>query len=39
METATDAGHLHTRIEALQIERDAWHALAEQLQTRLQRVG
>lgn len=39
METAIDAGHLHARIEAVQIERDAWHAQAEQLQTRLQRVG
>lgn len=39
METAIDAGHLHARIEAVQIECDAWHAEAEQLQTRLQRAG
>nr|WP_172685234.1 hypothetical protein [Methylobacterium oryzae]AGO88431.1 protein of unassigned function [Methylobacterium oryzae CBMB20] len=39
METAIDAGHLHARSEAVQIERDAWHAEAEQLQTRLPGVG
>ncbi len=39
METAIDAGHLHARIAAVQDERDAWRAEAEQLQTHLQRVG
>ncbi|SFT27020.1 hypothetical protein [Methylobacterium sp. yr668] len=39
MKTAIDAGHLHARIEAVQIERDAWRTEAEQLQTRLPRVG
>ncbi|MGU3468838.1 hypothetical protein ACLBXO_28745 [Methylobacterium sp. C33D] len=39
METAIDAGHLHARIAAVQDERDAWRAEAEQLQTRLPRVG
>ncbi len=36
METAIDAGHLHACIEAVQILRNAWHAEAEQLQSRLQ---
>jgi peptidoglycan hydrolase CwlO-like protein len=31
METAIDAGHLHARIEAVQDERDAWRAEAEQM--------
>ncbi len=34
METAIDAGHLHARIEALQVERDAWQAEAERLARR-----
>lgn len=31
-ETAIDAGHLHTRIEVVQAERDAWREEAERLQ-------
>lgn len=31
VETAIDAGHLHARIEAVQVERDAWRAEAERL--------
>ena len=31
VETAIDAGQLHARIEAVQAERDAWRAEAEQL--------
>ena len=29
LETAIEAGQLHARLEALQIERDAWRAEAE----------
>jgi len=32
MDTAIDAGHLHARIEAVQVERDAWREEAERLQ-------
>jgi hypothetical protein len=31
METAVDAGNLYERLEAVQIERDAWRAEAERL--------
>ena len=31
IETAIDAGNLHALIEAVQAERDAWRAEAEQL--------
>ena len=34
METAIDAGHLHARIEAVQVERDAWRTETEQLSAR-----
>lgn len=39
MEIAIDAGHLHARIEAVQDERDAWRAEAEQSNTRNLRTG
>ncbi|GJE14587.1 hypothetical protein [Methylobacterium longum] len=39
METAIDAGHLHALVEAIQSERDAWRAEAEQLQARPRAIG
>ena len=39
METAIDAGHLHARIEAVQLERDAWREEAERVQARPARMA
>jgi hypothetical protein len=39
VETAIDAGNLHARIEAVQIECDAWRAEAERLRGAVTRVA
>lgn len=39
MEAAIDAGHLHARIEAVLVERDAWQAEAERLDSRARASG
>lgn len=39
METTIDAGHLHTRIEAVQVERDVWRKEAARLGARRLQVG
>lgn len=39
MDTAIDAGHLHARIEAVQVERDAWRVEAGRLGVHSLRTG